>query len=253
MTRGMVSFRSAVPLGRLAWLGLALGPLLAACSAGGEVPGQLVVRLYRQSGLAVGPVTVTAAEEGGATGQVTVAAPFVSCSSNRVRVLPAAPTAGRRLTITASAQPGGEVSTIVVLPRAEVELLFGAGAAREPSACGQPVDGGSAGGDAASRRPLGAACESHKQCADGLCLEHVVVVGQSRALPAGYCTRACGDGQDAGGAETCGAAAVCVPERDANQRVIGAYCLARCEDAEACRGGEGYECTLGKNCFPTEG
>lgn len=244
--------RPSARRGLAGWLALLAGPLVAACSGGGDVPGQLVVRLYRQSGLAVGPVTVTAAEEGGATGQVIVAAPFASCRRNRVRVLPAVPTAGRRLTVTASARPGGEVSTIVVLPRAEVELLFGSGALREPGGCGPVSDAGTSGADVASGRPLGAACDSHGQCADGLCLEQVVVAGRSRVLPAGYCTRACGETPDAGGADACGAAAVCVPERDANQRVIGAYCFARCERAETCRGGEGYECTVGKNCFPTE-
>lgn len=231
--------------GRWAWVLLGLAPLLSACSGSGEVPGQLVVHLYRQAGLAVGPVTVTAAEEGGATGEVTLAAPFASCGSNRLRVLPS--TAAGRVTLTARATPGGEVSLAVTLPRTEVDLVFGAGATREPSGCPPSPDGGPPVGEL---RPLGAACDAHAQCADGVCLKQVTRSGQTWPLSGGYCTRACSRTADAGSAQACGALAACVEERTANDDVVGAHCFGHCEGPADCRTAERYECTLAGNCYP---
>lgn len=241
--RGLSLVRATALWGSLA--GLAL---LAACSdEGGALPGQLVVRLYRQPGLAVGPVTVSATDEGGTTGQVTLPTPFASCTSNRLRVLPATVTAGERLTITARATPGGEVSVSVTLPRAEVDLVFGAGAAREPSGCPPAPDGGL---PVDERRVLGAACEQHAQCADGLCLKQVTRSGRTWPLNGGYCTHACARSADAGSAQACGPLAVCVEERTANDDVVGAHCFGRCEGPADCRTADGFECTLAKNCYP---
>jgi len=98
-----------------------------------------------------------------------------------------------------------------------------------------PVDAGPGPGpgpaDAGPGGPLGAACGTDADCADGTCLD----------LPGGYCTRG---GCDSAG---CPAGGECYELEGGS---VSSACFKTCTAASQCRQSEGYVCDSDSTCYP---
>ena len=131
---------------------------------------------------------------------------------------------------------------------AQVDVDGSSGSSGEPDA---GSEAGGSGGEsstdggpdsAVADDPTGSECTSAGECAGGVCLNELIVVGVSWELPGGYCSRPCELFEDCQqGIESC------YQQVDDDAVDIGGACVKSCDAPEDCR--EGYTCT-NEQCLP---
>lgn len=215
-----------------------LSPLVLALSmltgCGKGYDQEIILQLFRPRAAAADKVTVEASQSGGIPKVLELANPFVSCSTNQVRIIPRE-VEGKYPPVHVVARSGAlrAEDDVPVPAQNPVPLVLGIGLDLVPSGPCTP---------SLSKRSLSEHCLFDQQCEGNLCLKQIDTE-PATTFPNGYCSQDCEATKSCPGGETC--------KRFDNAlgNPIGYYCLKKCTDPPGCST-PGLHCTTGGLCLP---